>query len=93
MKRKLIKFSNYSFCLTLPKFAIERLGWKKGEEVEVEFDEGTEVIKVYKMSKREKRDEQDKREKQVKAAKSNKEEAKKEDAIEPEIQPIPKLRW
>lgn len=90
MKRKLIKFSNYSFCLTLPKFAVERLGWKKGEEVEVEFDEGTEIIKIFKATKssREMAKSETKQEKPAK-------ETTKPEAInvEPEIQPIPKLRW
>ena len=92
MKRKLIKFSNYSFCLTLPKFAIERLGWKKGEEVEVEFDEATEVIKVFKASKSSRQE--TKSEKATKPDKAEKKEPKIEEVtVEPEIQPIPKLRW
>lgn len=48
MKRHLIKFSNYSFCITLPKKAIETLGWKKGEEIEVEFDARKKRITVIK---------------------------------------------
>lgn len=48
MKRHLIKFSNYSFCITLPKKAIETLGWTKGEEVEVEFDARKKRITVAK---------------------------------------------
>jgi antitoxin component of MazEF toxin-antitoxin module len=50
-KRKLIKFSNYSFCLTLPKSAIEQLGWGKGEEVNVVFDEQKQLITISKTSK------------------------------------------
>lgn len=91
MKRKLIKFSNYSFCLTLPKFAVERLGWKKGEEVEVEFDEGTEIIKIFKASKSSSKAANSET-KQEKPAKQSKEEPM-HDMVEPEIQPIPKLRW
>lgn len=48
MKRRLIKFSNYSFCITLPKKAIEQLGWGKGEEVDVNFDAKTKRISVFK---------------------------------------------
>ncbi|OIP07060.1 hypothetical protein AUK41_00745 [Candidatus Berkelbacteria bacterium CG2_30_43_20] len=48
MKRHLIKFSNYSFCITLPKKAIDALGWKKGEELEVEFDARKKRISVVK---------------------------------------------
>lgn len=48
MKRRLIKFSNYSFCITLPKKAIETLGWGKGEEVEVEFESRKKRIIVSK---------------------------------------------
>ncbi len=38
-KRKLIKFSNYSLCITLPKWIIKKLEWDKGDEVDVEIDE------------------------------------------------------
>ena len=37
-KRKLIKFSNYSLCVTLPKSVIRRLNWKKGDLVNLEID-------------------------------------------------------
>ena len=48
MKRHLIKFSNYSFCITLPKKAIDALGWKKGEEIDVNFDARKKQITVIK---------------------------------------------
>lgn len=38
-KRKLIKFSNYSLCITLPKWIVKKLEWDKGDEVDVEIDE------------------------------------------------------
>lgn len=38
MTRKLIKFSNYSLCLTIPKSAVKTFGVGKGDIVEVEFD-------------------------------------------------------
>lgn len=85
MKRKLIKFSNYSFCLTLPKFAVEELGWKKGEEVEVEFDEAAKTIHIFKGGKSTAKSEA----KTEKPVKSEKAETKSSE----DIQPIPKLRW
>lgn len=30
-KRRLIKFSNYSMCVTLPKWVIDQLEWQKGD--------------------------------------------------------------
>ncbi len=30
-KRRLIKFSNYSMCVTLPKWVIDQLAWQKGD--------------------------------------------------------------
>lgn len=47
-KRKIIKFSNYSFCVTLPKKAIDKLGWKKGDDVSVNFDEKSKRINIFK---------------------------------------------
>ena len=38
-KRKLIKFSNYSLCITLPKWLVKKLSWDKGDEVDVVVDE------------------------------------------------------
>ena len=45
-KRKLIKFSNYSLCVTLPKWVIKTLDWKKGDYVNLEInaDSGKIVI-------------------------------------------------
>ncbi|TSC94821.1 MAG: hypothetical protein Athens101428_162 [Candidatus Berkelbacteria bacterium Athens1014_28] len=37
--RKLIKFSNYSLCVTLPKSTIKILGWEKGDIVKMTVDE------------------------------------------------------
>jgi len=47
-KRKLIKFSNYSFCITLPKSAIDAMAWKKGDTVNATFDEKAKKIVVTK---------------------------------------------
>ena len=43
-KRKLIKFSNYSLCVTLPKPVVTRLNWKKGDLVNLEIDSGKIII-------------------------------------------------
>ncbi len=41
----MIKFSNYSLCITLPKWVITKLDWHKGDEVAVEIDaEGGKLI-------------------------------------------------
>lgn len=83
MKRKLIKFSNYSFCITLPKKAVEQLGWNKGQEVDVTFDSKTKRIIVGKIKKNE--------------DPKKPSEAKKSPKVDPtdpeDIQPIPQLRW
>lgn len=38
VRRKLISFSNYSTCITLPKQALEQLGWQKGSVIDIEVD-------------------------------------------------------
>jgi bifunctional DNA-binding transcriptional regulator/antitoxin component of YhaV-PrlF toxin-antitoxin module len=80
MKRRLIKFSNYSFCITLPKKAVEQLGWGKGEEVEVDFDPKTKKIVVSRPGKEPAKDT---------PKKATPTQSKSAD----DIQPIPKLRW
>ena len=47
-KRKLIKFSNYSLCVTLPKWVIRELKWDKGDIVNMEVDEEGGVIHISK---------------------------------------------
>lgn len=49
--RKLIKFSNYSFCVTLPKEAVSSMGWGKGDEVAVTFNDQTQVITISKQTR------------------------------------------
>lgn len=53
-KRKLIKFSNYSLCVTLPKWVIKDLKWEKGEIVNMEVNEkaGTILISKDRANKR-----------------------------------------
>lgn len=56
----MIKFSNYSLCITLPKWIVSKLNWNKGEEVYVEIleDQGKLVIsKSSVVSKKTKSDE------------------------------------
>ncbi len=38
IKRKLIKFSNYSLCVTLPKKLLTELGLERSDTVEIEYD-------------------------------------------------------
>lgn len=43
-KRKLIKFSNYSLCVTLPKSVIKNFNWKKGDLINLEVDSDSRKI-------------------------------------------------
>lgn len=47
-KRKLIKFSNYSLCVTLPKWVVRDLKWKKGDLVNMDVDAGNGKIIISK---------------------------------------------
>lgn len=80
-KRKLIKFSNYSFCITLPKEAIDKMGWKKGEAVNVVFDDQAGTMLVSKGKGKNKSS----------GSKINGKGQEKNQ--NQDIQPIPKLRW
>lgn len=46
--RKLIKFSNYSLCVTLPKSVIRKLKWDKGDVVRLVVDEDKGEITIRK---------------------------------------------
>lgn len=46
--RKLIKFSNYSLCVTLPKSVIRKLKWGKGDVVRLVVDEDKGEILIRK---------------------------------------------
>ena len=50
-KRKLIKFSNYSLCVTLPKWVIKELKWKKGDVVDMDVNETKGEITISKGKK------------------------------------------
>lgn len=50
-KRKLIKFSNYSYCITLPKWIITRLDWSKGDNLDLVVNEEQGSIVVSKNNK------------------------------------------
>jgi bifunctional DNA-binding transcriptional regulator/antitoxin component of YhaV-PrlF toxin-antitoxin module len=52
--RKLIKFSNYSLCVTLPKSVIRNLGWEKGNVVKMIVDEKKGEILIKKGNGKEK---------------------------------------
>jgi len=47
-KRKLIKFSNYSLCITVPKKMTDKLGWEKGDLLNLFFSEDDKTIKLAK---------------------------------------------
>lgn len=49
--RKLIKFSNYSLCVTLPKWVIKELKWVKGDIVKLVVDEKKGEILIKKDTK------------------------------------------
>jgi len=46
--RKLIKFSNYSLCVTLPKSVIRKLKWGKGDVVRLVVNEDKGEILIRK---------------------------------------------
>jgi hypothetical protein len=46
--RRLIKFSNYSMCITLPKWVIDQLEWKKGDQLTLCTDVKEGKITLYK---------------------------------------------
>lgn len=43
-KRSLIKFSNYSLCVTLPKTMLNKLGLDKGDAVSITMRRGKIII-------------------------------------------------
>lgn len=43
-KRRLIKFSNYSLCVTLPKAMLDKLDLGKGDEVTISMKRGKIII-------------------------------------------------
>jgi len=47
-KRRLIKFSNYSMCITLPKWVIDQLEWKKGDLLTLTTDVKQGKITLFK---------------------------------------------
>lgn len=83
MKRKLIKFSNYSYCITLPKQAVAAFGWKKGEELEANFSGNKGQIVISKKSKTKSVA------KTVKTARPKSKAKTKKSGV----QPIPPLKW
>ena len=73
-KRKLIKFSNYSLCVTLPKWVNKELKWQKGEVVNLQVDEnkGEIVIKKGSSTTKEKLADKLPDDKQTKSSSKNK---------------------
>ena len=50
-KRRLIKFSNYSMCVTLPKWVIDQLHWEKGDVLTLSSDIKQGKITLFKDTK------------------------------------------
>lgn len=50
-RRRLIKFSNYSMCITLPKWVLDELKWQKGDLITLESDVSKGRITLSKDSK------------------------------------------
>lgn len=83
-KRRLIKFSNYSMCVTLPKWVIDQLGWQKGDYLTVVTDVKQGKITLF---REQEEPEQPKSAKQVSTPTTN-------EGGKPAIQgATPKLRW
>lgn len=84
-KRRLIKFSNYSMCITLPKWVIDQLEWKKGDELTLTTDVKSGKITLFK----------DKNSTPVDEATETglSQETTPSEPPTDELQPIPKLRW
>ena len=76
--RRLIKFSNYSMCVTLPKWVIDQLGWKKGDELTLTSNIKEGKITLFKSNK---------------PKRVIKENRSKDDDKEDSSQATPKLRW
>jgi len=47
-KRKIIKFSNYSLCVTLPKKIVDEMSLSKGDLVEISIDKNKNGIIIKK---------------------------------------------
>ena len=43
-KRNLIKFSNYSLCVTLPKAMLNKMGLDKGDEMKITMKRGKLIL-------------------------------------------------
>lgn len=56
--RKLIKFSNYSTCITLPKTATEELDWIAGMDIEIKLDPKKERLTITRKPQTEKKSKQ-----------------------------------
>jgi hypothetical protein len=78
-KRRLIKFSNYSMCITLPKWVIDQLEWHKGDQLTLATDVKGGKITLYKEA--------------ADAEIAKKEPAAASSAKSPKAKDTPKLRW
>ncbi len=85
-KRRLIKFSNYSMCVTLPKWVIDQLEWKKGDQLTLQTDVKQGRITLYKEVADSAELEDDAKQTETKTEDSD-------PASASDVKPIPKLRW
>lgn len=58
-KRSLIKFSNYSLCVTLPKAMLNKLGLDKGDDVSITMKRGKIILEPAQGDKTTEGDDQD----------------------------------
>lgn len=84
-KRRLIKFSNYSMCITLPKWVIDQLEWHKGDELTLVTDVKQGKITLF-------RDKDGETKPLIEAGEKPTDNTNPANGDD-ELQPIPKLRW
>ncbi len=46
--RKIFQTGKYSYVITLPKDLMKSLGWQRGEQVEIDFDQKKKQINIKK---------------------------------------------
>lgn len=91
-KRRLIKFSNYSMCITLPKWVIDQLAWQKGDQLTLTTDVKKGTITLYKDGNQTPRTASSKKE-EIEQPQSIDEPTQPNQDSADELTPIPKLRW
>lgn len=90
-QRRLIKFSNYSMCITIPKWVVDQLNWQKGDLLTLDTDIKQGKIVLYKTTPNEVNRNSSKNELPP-STNSSENDLKTVDEILPEDS-TPKLRW